>query len=441
MRGIARVHRPISDYRGLFERQIHNNQAEVFYWQGMFMKDFADSYTEKAEFSAYFPHYQMMRFEQLRTYFTWRTAVREGHVADISLSYAFLYIYELLNNIGAASPEDGLEKLASFWKAFSLHNSAIDRYLPRWLKDYYVYYNLAGHYPKTSETNDSFNSLCAVSKYDIKKSAFYTDENAKLIADCFNFAIDKIKLVFTQNNIHFDESIKQMTEWKPFKDALFHPWLELSSRQPDRRVVLSENEIYICNQNKWTHSTVVVTDSGRQLIGYIMKQTEVTLRKIFRYKYKLSADASTVLQYKLPLEKIVSDAVYEFHREANKIIVNVDNKALSTIRQEALLTQEKLIVPDVGEAVLSAPSVVDETIKEPIISSGWTGLKNALTAVEIGALSAPILKKYADEQGIMPEVLIDGINEKAMDFIGDNLMDDEFVIYDDYIEQIKELIK
>ena len=41
----------------------------------------------------------------------------------------------------------------------------------------------------------------------------------------------------------------------------------------------------------------------------------------------------------------------------------------------------------------------------------------------------------------MLEVLVDGINEKAMDFIGDNLLDEEFVLYDDYKEQVKELIK
>jgi len=41
----------------------------------------------------------------------------------------------------------------------------------------------------------------------------------------------------------------------------------------------------------------------------------------------------------------------------------------------------------------------------------------------------------------MLEVLADGINEKAMDYIGDNLMDDDFVLYDDYINQVKELIK
>ena len=51
------------------------------------------------------------------------------------------------------------------------------------------------------------------------------------------------------------------------------------------------------------------------------------------------------------------------------------------------------------------------------------------------------IKAFADECGVMLEVLVDRINEKAMDFIGDNLMDDYFALYDDYKDQIKELVK
>ena len=42
------------------------------------------------------------------------------------------------------------------------------------------------------------------------------------------------------------------------------------------------------------------------------------------------------------------------------------------------------------------------------------------------------LKKFADECGVMLEVLADGINEKAMDIVGDNILSDDFEIYDDY---------
>jgi hypothetical protein len=50
------------------------------------------------------------------------------------------------------------------------------------------------------------------------------------------------------------------------------------------------------------------------------------------------------------------------------------------------------------------------------------------------------VKPFADENGIMPEVLVDSLNEKALDLIGDNIIDDNFNLYDDYIESVRELI-
>ncbi len=533
MKDIARAYRFTDDNNSrFFDRRIQQDNAIIFYKQGMFMKDFTDNYTESIPFSQYFPYYQMMGYEQLRTYFTWRTQVREGNIADISLSYAFLYIYELLSNIGVSDPQDGLNQLMSFWRSFRTYNKSIDKYALRWLKDYHIYYelpqsfkdfveqnDLTGHYPKMTDLDDIFHLFCTISKYDISKSTFFTGENEKLVTDCFCFVIKKLRQISKDIGVLFDSSIfqptKKMSEWKPFKDALFYQWV----KQSDRRIVLSENEIYICSNNKWTFNTVITSESGRQLVGYIMKQMEAALRKVTGYKYNLSANSSTITheivdQFKkanVSLEKAINNAVTEFYRETTKTVVIVDQNALSRIREEALLTQEKLIVPEQDNSLLpkldklilpeqnnsllpkldklilpeqdnsllskldkshlrnsekalnteipdqielnlSYPDIWDmPSIPETAFQAApecdiWQSLKDALTDVELGALTIVMhgnteLKKYADDCGVMLEVLIDGINEKAMDFIGDNLLDEEFVLFDDYKKQVKELIK
>ena len=76
----------------------------------------------------------------------------------------------------------------------------------------------------------------------------------------------------------------------------------------------------------------------------------------------------------------------------------------------------------------------------------WEKLKASLSETDLTALSIILdggtsLRQFADERGMMLEVLVDGINEKAMDAIGDSLIDDEFVLYEDYINQVKELVK
>ena len=50
-------------------------------------------------------------------------------------------------------------------------------------------------------------------------------------------------------------------------------------------------------------------------------------------------------------------------------------------------------------------------------------------------------RQFADDHHVMLEVLADGINEKAMDYIGDNLLDEDLAIYADYINQVKGMVE
>lgn len=481
MREIARTQRSAYDYAKFFDRGVQKDIAVVFYRQGMFMKDFTDDYEGDAPFSRYFPCYQMMGYEQLRTYFSWRTQVRQGRVCDTSVSYAFLYIYELLANIGVTDEQDGLKKLMSFWRAFREHNHTVDNYVLRWLKEYHIYYDLphsfkefvskndlAEHFPHVAETDNDFELFCAISKYNIKKSAFFTDETSKSIAACFAFVMDTIRRDFDAAGMDFDDALfrptRRLVAWKPFKDALFYS----PDKRPDKQVVLSGNEIYICENNEWKFSTIITTENGRQFIGYVMKQTESVLRKLYKYRYALTADVSSIseetvrklIKAGLHIEKIVPAAVLAYHREATKTVVTVDRASLARIREEALKTQESLIVEEQQSLIKPAflpPQVsawdrhmfadaMSDTADEPSPASGmWEEFKDRLSEHEVRALEVVLcgsdLKAFADECAVMTEVLIDAINEKAMDCIGDNLMDDEFSIYDDYKEQVKDLIK
>jgi len=478
MRDIARAQRSAYDFSRFFDRRVQNENAVIFHKQGLFMKDFTDDYTGNIRYSQYFPSYQMMGYEQLRTYFTWRAQVRKGNVSDTSPSYAFVYIYELLGNIGAADPLDGLNKLMSFWNAFREYFRAIDKYVLHWLKDYHVYYELphtfkefveknglVEHYPKLIGTDDDFDLFCSVSKYDIRKSAFFTDETSKITTDCFSFVMDRIRREFESAGMNFDGALfrptRKIAAWKPFKDALFYPW----TKQPDRRIVLCENEIYMCRKNEWMFSTIITSEKGSQFIGYVMKQMESVLRKATKHKYKLTAntdminrDTNRVLtKAGLSIEKIVTAAVTEYYREATKTVVTVDRDALARIRREALATQESLIVEEQPQQKATAPTqalftvqdkdiFADSAEEEPApVESVWDSLKDALGEEEARALALIFrgcdIKAFADERGIMIEVLVDGINEKAMDCIGDNLMDEDFVLYEDYRGQIKAILE
>ena len=117
-------------------------EAELFWRQGTFMADFEDDCPYHGTFKAYFPTYADMSDRQLRGYFTWRTAVRRGNIQETSLSFAYTYLYELINGIGVANPLDGFTQLKTFWEAYRGFAPEIDRYVRVWLRDYVVYHGL-----------------------------------------------------------------------------------------------------------------------------------------------------------------------------------------------------------------------------------------------------------------------------------------------------------
>ena len=192
----------------------------------------------------------------------------------------------------------------------------------------------------------------------------------------------------------------------------------------------------------------------------------------------------------------MTKAVLEFYRERTKTVVTVNPDRLRVIRQEALQTQEKLTVPEEeiytalwqpeaaperalpdaeqrgeiatvfagaeqkGEiatalagaeqkeetyAALTSPGQKEEENEPSGQNNPWMELGNALTEVEREALrilwkKETDIRQFADSHGIMLEVLAEGINEKAMDCVGDGLLDAELVIYEDYREQIEEML-
>lgn len=498
MRDIARESRSLFfNHTRFYDRKIQQENARIFYLQGMFMKDFEDACERVLPYSAYFPNYQMMGYGQLRTFFTWRTQVRQGNIQQTSLSYAFLYLYELLNNIGVDSPQEGLDRLMLFWDAYRVYDQSIDKYVLKWLKDYHIYYELpvsfhqfieenglGVYYPNLSNPVDRFDLCCTISKYDIRKSKFYTEDRKGLVQDCFSFLYARLQQVFAEGRMDLDKAIfqptKHMSPWLPFKEALFYPALQ----QEDRRVVLSEKEIYLCAGNQWTFSTSITTESGKQLLGYTFRQMESVLRSLTQYRHKLTANGNSLSSMTadelqkggISLETVITKAVTEFYREATRTVVRVDRSALDRIREAALATQEKLVVPeqefipesacpglpdcpalDSREPARYADNHAAEAASEEMDSNTcqdcqeaernpWKGLGNLLTDIEREALVLSIngktnIKHFADAHGIMLEVLMDSINEKSMDCIGDSLLDDEFMIYDDYIEQVKGMVE
>ena len=123
-------------------RNYWQSRAELFLKQARLMANYEDDYIYNGAVNQYFPTYDSLSDVQLRGYFTWRTAVRQGRVEKRGMSYASLYVYELLHLIGCRDAQDAYEKLHSFCEAYRALDPQIGHYIVHWEDEFAIYYGL-----------------------------------------------------------------------------------------------------------------------------------------------------------------------------------------------------------------------------------------------------------------------------------------------------------
>jgi len=493
--GLDPIREKFYDMRGLAPNNPANwHDAKLFYRQGKLMEDFADDCDHYEPLRMYSPCYQRLGYDQLRTFFTWRAMVRQGKFIEASPSYVFLHMYELLSGIGSRGPVDGLNQLLALWKAYSEPATIFDSYFPGWLKDYHIYYKLPHSFAEFIETHNLRNYFTeltmfdlspentladwlAVSTYDISKSAFYKSgtDNRELMRIAFHKAIEAMDRRFQNLGKSLEDMFyyrSSTASWLPFDSAVFYPWL----KQDDREVRLSPYQVYTCNNNKWTTRKLTPYKHKDELVGYFIKDLELQLRKILDFKGKLAMGTAKLnvaealiegMGTSMPeLSQLFYDTAKAVHYDLTRIVVTVDKQNVERIREEAEVTQDKLIVEegalpkenasatidtpqDDAHNIMSPPAVANSpcnTLSEE--TSPWTTLKNTLSAIELEALKIALenpehIKSFADENGVMLEILADGINEKAMDTIGDNILvlSDTMAVYEDYLPEVENCVK
>jgi hypothetical protein len=272
-----------------------------------------------------------------------------------------------------------------------------------------------------------------------------------MINDCFYFVLSRIRGLCEANKKLFEDfifyPIGNGAYWSPFRKALFYP----AMKQTERSVSVSEHECYTYRRNRWTYKSVMLSELGRQLVGYIMKAMEVNLRKAVKFKYKLTAnpdmlDIETQKEFDamgISLPDVIRDSVAEYYVQSTRKEVLVNPENLEKIRKEALNIQDKLIVPEDTEETSPVAAEVIAAVQS--VSDVWEKFRAALSKTELDALEIVLqersIKTFASENGIMPEVLIDGINQKAVDCIGDTVMefDGSVTVYDDYREKLTDM--
>ena len=359
--------------------------SELFWQQAQMMADYEDDYDFRGSFSQYYPTYSAMSNRQLRGYFSWRTRVRAGQVDPAPLSFAFVYVYELLMDIGTTPGSECLATLRSFGKAYreadEMLGQRLSGYLRRWCNDYVIYHDLSNELAPTvgeelgrsvlvllraehallhkAQTepripNPSadgpmptreqlFDALGTAGRYHITHSRLVKDE-PELVAAC---ACDVFAALVShcakRRKTDFVEGLFGYATEVPytmFSAAVFYE----PSPHPDCEVRSGELATYICTNGRWRQRLACdVRDTSRDL-GLAMHCCDYELRRQLDYPYPLK-------ERKAPkyLWKIVQDVVaarLEKRAEAESRRITIDRSKLGTIRAAAAVTREALLTDE-----------------------------------------------------------------------------------------------
>lgn len=240
-------------------------------------------------FQAYWSTYNDMNRGQQRWYFYWRDQVRNGRYPDTSLSYIFVHVYELINNIGVKDPLDGYRQMHALWLHYREAYSNLDHYLVDWITDYiivnrcpldpltmytepavqeslsYRYADLALHYYLNRTLKElPLVILDALTDYNICRSRFYRNGYSALLESTLQHVLAHLdtylhqksgKGIFEKYRPRSTSTIRR----KPFGSAVYE----------GRADQITIAEIYFYSNHK----------PLRQFLTPVVKYTENALRQ------------------------------------------------------------------------------------------------------------------------------------------------------------------
>ncbi|MGN1272865.1 MAG: TerB N-terminal domain-containing protein [Lactobacillus sp.] len=436
-------------------------RSKNFYIQGRFMADYEDDYSEYFAFKRFYPTYHDMNVGQIRNYFTWRSKLRKGEYQKTSTSYAFVYIYELLNNI-TVDPKEGYQKLLDFKQNYvEKYDLVIEPYLNDWLKDYVLYYQLgedAIEQQFKQEIKDDHDYL--ILRHPEEYSA---EELAKVFAQKSSYW--NTSKVIQKNRAEFAKILKcvwqELLNAKKYGIAYYSAFVAkpqikkqdvfLGSVFYNRKMVLPVQKIdasrkYVFAPSSNAYWQIYFDDAvKKQKINLNTFLHE--LDRIVREKLKLGRPIKPRFIDQAVLKAIENGIViYQKDQEKAKIDqIKIDFSDLEQIRTNASITRDSLLTDE--EKKLEQEEIQKETKIEKETAEVKVDNEYGLDQDEMFLLLALLKKEpwqdYVKKKHLMVSILADSINDKLFDEFGDSVIEfdeqDQPQIIGDYEEDLKDM--
>ena len=432
------------------------------------MEDYEDDFSWNGEFHQYFPTYNDMNIRQLRGYFSWRSQVRKGNYEKIPTSFAYLYLYELINRIGVSSYEESLSKMREFEIKFiesGIGDKRIQRDLRQWMLGIIVLQGIdpkiAKKYlsseiigkdestlallsPQNHSDEEIFNALCVhygdrlSTSAVIKKHGSY---GVHLFAQVWRLTFEEYSEI-GENLFEKCFGHRSTYRWYPFSNAIYMEYINPRWTSYE----LNECRKYIFKHASWHENSYHKMNFNRAIFCGLIHEADRKLRLYLKTGHPLTAksDESWASAH---VDKVIEIDRKEKLEEAKpKVSISFDN--LDQIRKDALTTMDSLLSDeerDIIEEVKKVDITIDDKPKSEVFENKYN---IALEETELQIISLLLNDKSVDDiiakKMSLPEVLADKINEVFFEEIGDNVVEcdlGKITLIEDYRKDVERIIK
>lgn len=461
---LLRTARSLENKPGLYWQ----SRESVFLKQAKLLAGYEDDYSFSGNVVRYYPTYESLSDQELRGYFSWRTRLRKGDIRKTSLSFVFLHIYELINQIGVASPEEGYDRLQALRKDYGALDDSILPYLDRWMVHYVVYFGLDAKLLEELPRVRFDRSIAVLEAADSSSeqiTAAVTELSPKWLSRSKYYAANRadmdevIARVMRRTVRHYDGCKRGFGEQffgpigtyevRLFDTAVFCDPL-------DRRIYeykVDDRCSYLCRNGHWTVTQHALPPRPNAKLGDILKAIDAQLREATGYGHPIKSELETKWMLKIIKEEIAG--LLEEKKAAEKKRLKLDFSQLDRIRADAAVTQEKLTVdeeteyeelPEEEPSEILLPLFPGEELETaaPPAEAAAPAPDTPLGAAEYRLLQSLLYGKdlsWIQAEGHMLSVLLDSINDKLYDVFLDTVVEDGPSLVEDYIDELKEMIK
>lgn len=429
--------------------------------------------------------YEFESMKAFEAYLYWRTNVRRGNVLYYSKRFVLYYLSEIVNLIGFKTQEDAFKALFDFWYSCRRYDSLFEETV----RDFFLFYDIDGSYEEVRQLFPKDYSYSEAAIYDVYKgkyeaagqyvltkspykysnSAFALSENGYLMKECMPLVLKQLDRLMREYDLSLPYFVLGAKDH--YSHTLFEELKFLPLNKYKDFVKLNDHDAYIIDSHaEYTRVNNHFDTVSQEFAGIVTKLTEIALRDALNYRGalkspliiknstndiivdlinivgadKITACVNSSVRYIIKSKGFFVNEEKEIIR-VKPIRVEVDFSKLDEIRKVSDELCDKLVIDEEEISEKEKPKIIKKESKQAvnydtIKVSPWGAFSASLSELHVkvlkGILQNEDINVIARCSFVLPEVIIEEINEIALSCIGDSVIDTDGTIIEDYRDEI-----